>query len=538
MRNARFWLWVVGGLIAAVPFARAAERAASDAAAATALIDKALADRWAADKVQPAGAAGDAAFLRRVYLDIAGRIPSVSETRSFLKDTSPDKRARLIDKLLASQRYASHFSIVWRNWMMPEANATIQARIAIPNFQAWLRSNLVQNTPYDQLVRDILTVPVTGGGMQNLYTMNQNDGNPGAYYLAKEMKAENIAASTSRLFLGVRLECAQCHNHPFADWKRDQFWGYAAFFAGLEGGRAQGDAIVSAPENTNKKEIKIPGTEKVVRAAFLDGAKPKFADDESPRKTLAEWMTSPQNPYFARAVVNRMWGYFFGTGLIDPVDEMVGADNVASHPELLDQLAKELVAHDFDLRFLIRAIANSKAYQLSSVTTGKGTSDPRLFARMTARGLTAEQLFESVAQAIGYPVEEQANGNPRLFLLNANNSPMGEFVTKFSNQNEKSTDTQTSILQALALMNGRFVGDATNLERAELLAAVADAPFMDDAARIETLYLAALTRPPTAKEMTRMLAFLEKKSDPQKRKQALGDIFWVLLNSGEFMFNH
>src|SRR5262249_4367086 len=157
----------------------------------------------------------------------------------------------------------------------------------------------------------------------------------------------------SRLFLGVKLECAQCHNHPFASWKRDQFWTYAAFFAGLQA-RQQGNFFLPAPERPDKRELTVPGTERVVKARFLAGSEPKWQDGVAARATLAGWMTAKDNPYFARAAVNRMWAYFFGTGLVDPVDEMVGTEHVASHPELLDEMARQFAAHDFDLKFLIR----------------------------------------------------------------------------------------------------------------------------------------------------------------------------------------
>src|SRR5262249_55281553 len=203
-------------------------------------------------------------------------------------------------------------------------------------------------------------VPITGNPNNRVLRVpgNVSAPNPAAYYSAKEFKAENLAAGIARLFLGVRVECAQCHNHPFADWKRDQFWGFAAFFAGIQG-RSQGNSVTAGGEAPDKRELAIPGTDRVVQAAFLDGKEPPFKFNESSRVTLADWMTAADNPYFARALVNRMWAYLFGVGLIDPVDEMVGGESTCSHPELLDVLAKAFVDHNFDLKFLIRAITAS-----------------------------------------------------------------------------------------------------------------------------------------------------------------------------------
>jgi hypothetical protein len=547
-------LWLVGlgaVLLAAAP-ARAGDVAAPgkedglarDAQALAGRIDRLVAARWAAAGAQPAPAADDAEFLRRVYLDLAGRIPSVAEAREFLDDKAPDKRARLMERLLAGSRYATHFTNVWRALLLPESDANIQSRFLAPGFESWLRKQLAKNAPYDEMVRELLTTPVGPQSLQ-LSRAGAADANASAFYLAKELKPENVAAATSRLFLGVRLECAQCHNHPFASWKRDQFWGYAAFFAGLQR-QGNGDFVQPGREVSDRRELTIPGTEKVVQAKFLDGAEPQWKPRASARETLADWMTAADNPYFARAAVNRLWGYFFGTGLVDPVDDMVGSERIPSHPELLDELAREFAAHHYDLKFLIRAITNSKAYQLTSARSHPSQDEPPLFARMAVKGLTAEQLFDSLAQATGYQ-EAQTNLPPRVVLL-GNGSARQEFLTKFGNRSDKITEVQTSILQALALMNGRLVADATSVERSETLGAVADAPFLDTRGRIETLYLATLGRQPRPKELARFVSYVESGgADGQNApaaerekysKQALADVFWVLLNSGEFILNH
>src|SRR5262245_56339709 len=242
----RLCVWMLSGiaLLAAVPAAARADGPAwwdvsahaPSAKDPTATIDHPLAEGWGAANVQPAGPAGDAEFLRRVYLDLAGRVPSVAEARRFLRDRRADKRARLIDELLDGPRYAAHFSRVWRALWLPEAASSIQGTILAPGFEAWLRKNLAANTPYDRVVRELLTAPLPAGNQQRVIEESfLGKPTPIGFYLAKEAKAENLAASTSRLFLGIKLECAQCQNQPLNDWKSETFWSLAGFFSGING---------------------------------------------------------------------------------------------------------------------------------------------------------------------------------------------------------------------------------------------------------------------------------------------------------------
>ena len=534
--------WLAG--LALVALAAAATAAPPDPARELAdTIDKHIRAGWEKAKVQPAPDATDAEFLRRVTLHLAGRIPEVSKVREFLADKKPDKRERAVRELLDHARYVTHFTSVWRTWMMPEAEASIQARFLIPGFENWLRAKLRENVPYDRIVHELLTAPIDGRGGTGFIYAGGGQASPAPYYVAKELKPENLGASAARMFLGIRLECAQCHNHPFADWKRDQFWQFAAFFSGIRG-QTQGDFVTPAGEQADKRKIAVPNTDRIVEAKFPDGSVPRFLDKEPTRKTLADWVTSANNPFFARATVNRLWEYFFGMGLIDPVDEMVGTETISAHPALLDDMAKAFVASKFDLKFLIRGITMSKTYQLSSLRTGKGQEDAKLFARFPLRGLTAEQLYDSTAMATGY--KEQGAGNyPGVFVVGGG-SPRSEFVARFAEQSGKATEFQTSILQALALMNGKLIESATSLERSEILLAVTENPFMSMEQRIETLYLATLSRMPKANELARMKQFVEDGAPAnrddgareKKRKQALADVFWTLLNSAEFVLNH
>lgn len=497
-------------------------------------IDELIAARWAANSVKPAPPADDAEFLRRLYLDLAGRIPRVIEVREFLDDAAPDKRQRAIARLLDDPDYAhlyvNHFTDVWRSLLIAPSNNQ-QVQLLLPGFEAWLRQRVRANTPFDTLVRDLLTAPVNFTA-RNPGPMNQREPSPLAFYQANDLKPENLAASTTRLLLGVKLECAQCHDHPHDHWTRKQFWEYAAFFSGLRADTT-GDFVTAVRDNPESRSLTIPGTERVVGAHFLDGTEPRWEAETRTRAALAAWTTDAGNPYFARATVNRLWAHFFGVGLVDPVDEM-GAENPPSHPELLDELARQFVGKHFDIKYLIRAITNSQTYQRSSARTDPSQDDPRLFARMAVKGLSPEEFFDSLAEATGYWEESRPAPRPD---GQPNTTPRAVFLARFASQ-EKRTEWQTSILQALALMNGKFIDDATSLERSKTLAAVVDAPFLDTAGRIETLYLATLSRKPRAEELERLLKHVAGGGPTGNQKDALADVFWVLLNSGEFMLNH
>ena len=259
---ARFpWLAVLSAL-ALSSHALAAERATTpsgDAQALTAQIDQHIAQRWNERRIEPAPRADDAEFLRRVYLDLAGRIPSVEEARTFLADRRSDKRARLVEQLLGGSRYVAHFTNVWRMLLLPEAGNNFQVRLQQTSFEAWVKQMVARNAGYDEIARELLTVTLKKGSEIELF-LGSGGPTPLAFYVAKEFKPENLAASTARVFLGVNVECAQCHNHPFAEWKREQFWGFASFFAGIKSRRTM-DLLLPENEVKDKRELTIPGTE-------------------------------------------------------------------------------------------------------------------------------------------------------------------------------------------------------------------------------------------------------------------------------------
>jgi len=504
--------------------------AASDARTLAAEIDRLLAAGWAEAKVQPAPPADDAEYLRRAYLDLVGKIPTAAEALDFLDDPSPDKRTRLVEALLDSPAYLTHATEAYRMLLLPEADTNDQLRGLTPTFEAWLRKKVAEEAGYDQIVKEILTVRLGSLGRRAGFAHDPRaEPSPLAYYVAKDAKPENLAAGTARTFLGIRLECAQCHNHPFDHWKREQFWGLAAFFAGVS---RQGKADAPGPirELADRHELAIPETRQIVKATFLDAKKPQWGRKVGGRELLADWVIAPDNPYFARAAVNRLWARFFGTGIVDPVDDL-RPENLPSHPELLDLLAGQFRSHGYDQKFLIRAITGTKAYALTSAVGRSETAPANLFAAMPVRTLSPGQLFETLAQATGF-----RDGSRGPFVYEG--SAKDRFVELFTNRDEKPTEGETSILQALALMNGPLMASVTSPETSDTLAAVAEAPYLDTSGRIETLYLAALSRRPRPDELQRLVPYVERGGPSGDHSKALADVFWALLNSPEFRFNH
>ena len=501
-------------------------------------IDHHLATRWALEDIQPAPIASDSEFVRRVYLDLIGRIPRVAETREFLADPAPDKRAKLIERLLANAQFVTHWSNTWRDIILP-AGGNQQAALFANNLRGWIEQQIRKDTPYDKMVRGLLAAPMNAGGAPQARPLPQPlNAGPLAYFQAQEFKPENLAASTARVFLGVRLECAQCHDHPFAKWAQTDFWGLAAFYSGIQpnnftrpAGRQQQPVVLKNPG----REIKIPGKEKIVKAMFPTGEPPLWDDGIESRQVLAEWVTSKSNPYFARTAANRLWVHCFGMGLMDPCDDEPTDENPIRHPELLTELTQQFIAHDFDVKYLVCSIMLSQAYQRTSALSHPSQKETQAFARMPVRGLTPEQLFDSLATATGYNFQ-QGQPDPRIVIFN-DQSVRGQLLNRFAAQ-ERRTETQTSILQALALMNGKFVSDATSLRSSNTLAAIADVPFMTLEQKIDALFLAALSRSPRAEERDRLVTYAQRGGGQSAPSAALADIFWVLLNTSEFLLNH
>jgi hypothetical protein len=479
-------------------------------------IDRQLAEYRARAKVEPAGRADDAEFQRRVTLDLVGRIPTVAEARAFQADTAADRRRRLIDRLLDQPGYAGCFARFWGERWLPQGDA--QFENLKPEFLDWLRERLRQNAPYDRMAREVLGTAGTGPEQRR-----RGGGTLRLFLQANEFKPENLAGSVSRVFLGVSLECAQCHDHPSAAWKRTQFWDFAAFFAG-------------GPEDRPGRLLRLtdPGTKRPAVPRFLDGAAPSWPDDPDRaggRHVLAGWMTDRRNPYFARTAANALWVHFFGLGLAESLDDL-GVPSAAGEPDLLQELGRAFAERGFDLKFLIRAITLSRTYQLTSAGPADA-SDPRLFARAAVRPLSGDQLYDSLLTATG--LDEEALARPPAYGKPVV-APRQEFLSFFA-RGETAASRRT-IVQALLMMNGRLTGEAVDLKRGRTLKAVAEAPFLTTAGRVETLYLAALGRRPSPAERDRLVAYVAAGGPHRDQDQALADVFWALLNSSEFGTNH
>jgi len=483
-------------------------------------VDEILDRRLAAEGVPPASRADDAEFFRRIFLDLCGRIPPAAEVRDFLASDAPDKREQVVNRLLRSSTHVIHSTNQWRRVLLPEADADAEIRFLLPGFEAWLRTRIAANEPLDRIATELLTLPIEARDGQGF---NQPTApSPLAFYRAKQLKPENLASATARVFLGIRIDCAQCHHHPFDTWKQEQFWSFAALF--------QDAAPTPDGKRPDGKSIRVAETEAVVPAAFLDGTAPQWGSDSTGRGEVSRWLIAGENPYFARAAANRIWANLFGRGIVDPVDDF-SQSNAASHPELLELLAKELRNHRYDQQFLIRVLTSTAAYNRTSHVSADAQATPELFARVPVRALSPEELFDSLAQATGYrqpfDPEQPVNFNQ--------DQTRQEFLETFSTEGRTSYEPLSTILQALTLMNGKFVADATNLADSKTLAAVVDAPFLSPPGKIDALFLTTLSRLPSERERERLLRIVEKHPDPPR---AYADLFWTLLNTTEFSVNH
>lgn len=508
-------------------------------------IDSYLERRWKELDVKPAPLAEDAIFFRRLSLDLVGRIPTLIQVDDFLSDRNPDKHWLYAEKLLSyvdlegnSHLSARHFANFWRTIIIGRSSNQ-QFQFLYPQFEQWLEDRIKKNTPLDQVTQQILTVqngnmqgnPGFGGpGMQGNLT-------PAAFLAVNEGKAENIAGASARVFLGVKIECAQCHKHPFAKWTKEQFWEYAAFFSGPNGFGQPVQPKGKGPNFVPGREIRIPETDKIAKAKFLNGKEPNWGAFTDSRKVLADWVTSPENPYFARAMADHLWSYFFGVSLLEPILEP-NDDSPVTHPELIDMLARELIAHKFDQKFLIRALVQTKAYQRSSGGPELATKeDYDLFLRMPIRSLTPEQIYDSIGVATH--LRDQSSGYDPRFANNPfamNNTPRGEFLNKFGTQDRR-YDPQTSILQSLFMMNGKFMTERTKAEGNNEIKALAELDRPTER-KLRSMFYLILSRPPRAEELQRLAPYIESGGPTRNTVRAIEDVYWALLNSPEFLLNH
>jgi hypothetical protein len=498
-----------------------------DAAALAQVIDQQVKLRLDAEGVKPSPRCDDAEFIRRVYLDLAGVIPPAERVRAFLESTDPDKRSKLIDELLANPLYGKQMSETWTGLLLPRN--TNNPRLRSEPLRSWLEQSFNANKPWDKVVHQLVTA---SGAQDKNGAVTFFIGNPGP---------DKVTDTVCRVLLGVQLQCAQCHNHPFTGWKQNEYWAMAAFFTkvnvapNLNAAAKKGTSPMVSEnggggKGKRKGIFRLPDSAKIVPAKFLQGEQPKLKPSEPMRPVLADWMTSPKNRFFARAMANRMWAHFFGRGLVNPVDDMHD-DNDPSHPELLAALAEQFKANAFDVKYLIRAVCNSQTYQRTSRPSEGNEADKQLFSHSAARALSPEQLYDSLTSALGKgPVPRAPVGRKGPMARFGPGGPRQQFLNFFRiDEGANPLEYQAGIPQALRLMNSAQLGNGASAV-AEALEGEPQPPLV-----IERLYIRALSRRPTDAESQRLTEYV---GHQENARTAYGDILWALVNSSEFALNH
>lgn len=499
-------------------------------------IDEAVFKKLKTIGMPPSERSDDATFLRRVSLDVAGRLPTVEETQRFLADKDADKRAKTIDRLLDSPGYADNFANKWTSLLRNKRADAKQARMTYA-FHDWVRDSLRENKPFNDLVRELLTA--SGDIAQN----------PAIAWYRQARETTTQLEDTAQIFLGQRLKCAECHHHPYERWSQQDYYSFAAFFSQVarKAGGQPGDEIVFAKRNvataTNKK-TKLP-----VKPAGLGATPLNLTADDDARHSLSEWMTDQQNRFFARSLANRYWKHFFNRGLVEPEDDM-RETNPATNPELLDALASSFMKGGYDLKQLVRDICNSTTYQLSAVPNEHNKVDKQNFSRYYPKRLTAEVLLDSVnavtkseSKFDGLPV-----GTRALQLPDNSFNASSYFLTVFGRPDmssacecERSQDA--SLAQSLHLLNAKDIQEKLARDGGRA-ASLGEDSTRSDEEKLRELYLLAYAREPRPDEIKTGVAHLQKavKGRPDKdiaaRRQAYEDIVWALLNTKEFLFNH
>lgn len=479
-------------------------------------------------RLTPSEPAPDHVFLRRAFVDIIGRVPTTEETREFLKDGSPAKRSRLVDQLLESPEYADHWANKWADLLRPNPyRAGIKSTLSFDN---WIRQAFRENRPYDEFVSELLTA--RGSTFRN-----------GAVVLFRDRRTpDELTTIVSQLFLGIRLECAKCHQHPNEAWGQNHFYGLAAYFDRLgRKGRGVSPPISGSEEYLyvgKRRAVKHPLTSEEMSPTPLFGEAPEIAEDDDPRESLATWITSKDNPLFRQVIANRIWKDMMSRGLVEPVDDL-RASNPPTNPELLEALAVDLRDNGYNLKHLIRRIANSYVYGLSSLPSDTNVVDGRNYSRFYRERLRAEVLLDSVSQITG--IEEKFDAMPpgstarQLWSHRIGSLFLDAFGRPDPNQDppcERFPDT--TIVQALHLMNSQKLYDKVTSDNS--LAASLASDDKNDASVIEELYLAVYARFPTDEERAAATKFITEQKD--SRRKAVQDLLWAMLNTPEFVFKH
>ena len=500
---------------------RAAANAAEPDIAPANFIDELVFDKLAKLNVSVSKLSKDSEFIRRVYLDTIGVVPTVEETRRFLKDPSADKRARLVDSLLERPEYAEFWAVKWGDLF---ANSVLTSSDGTAYLQDWLRRAFQQNKPYDEFVTEILTA--TGStwevGAVNFFSRS----------------TEDITTLASQAFLGLGIECARCHDHPSARWKREDFLAMAAFFSQLAGKGRRPPPTEAIRYIEYDKEFRHPETKQVVRPRFLDGAEPVIRPLQDRREVLAQWITSRDNPWFAPATVNRFWNQFMGRPLVDPVDDF-RESNPATHHMLLRRLAEDFAEHGYDLHHLIRTITHSKTYQLSSVPQPANREDDINYSRYYLKRLTAEQLIDSMVQITGVP-QDYLGYYPGVRAVNlADPGVPSAFLDMFDRPKRDAAKCErnesVSLRQAMHLLVGDTVNEKVRISarKGELARLLRENK--TDLEIVDHFYLAALSRLPDPDEKDHCQTVIGRAKD---RSTGLQNVLWALVSTNEFLYNH
>jgi hypothetical protein len=480
----------------------------------------------------PSPLASDDVFLRRVHLDLTGVPPAPEAVRAFLdggkgragEPETRERRERLIDRLLGSPEHVDHWALKWSDLL--QANRKYLGDKGVWAFRNWIREAVAANVPFDRFARALLT------GKGGTYT------SPESSFFRVHRQPEAAMETTTQLFLGVRFMCNKCHDHPFEQWTQEQYYELSAYFARTAikpGGRPGEEIVYERPDGGG--EVKHPKTGRAVLATFPFEYGVEIPKLESPREELAVWLTDPKNPYFAKAVVNRVWSYFFGRGIIDPVDD-IRASNPPSNPELLDALVEDFVAHGFDLRHLIRTIVSSRTYQLSVETNVWNVDDAINFSHQAPRRLNAEQLLDAIVVASGAGL--RFDGVPagfRASQLPDSKVNEGGFLDLFGRPPRESPcecerRSEVSLSQALNLVNGPTIAEAVADPAGRIAKGIAAGK--SDREIVDELYLAALSRLPGEADVRLAEEYL---AGPGERQEKLQDLLWALINSPAFLFN-
>ncbi|MGE3821064.1 MAG: DUF1549 and DUF1553 domain-containing protein [Isosphaeraceae bacterium] len=498
------------------------------------LIDELIKAQWDEAGIKPSAVATDPEFLRRAYLDLLGRIPNLAETQAFLGSKGTEKRRKLVEHLMNQPDFARNFANVWSALLIGRQRP--RREVDRDALNAWLRRQFLDGTPWDRVVYELVTAKGS----------NKENGAVNFSLAHLDSGAVPLTSMTTRLFLGKQIQCTQCHDHPTNDWKQRDFWGINAFFKGLRR-RDVRKATVTGAVDYDHTELTDEPTEAfsqfdrrnglvgIAYPRYIDGREISPGTDVDRRVELGKFIADPGNMDLARAFVNRMWGHFLGRGIVHPVDDF-GDHNPPSHPELLNRLAEEFRKSDYDVRSLIRWITASQAYNLSSGMTKSNEKDEVLFSHMALKPMSPEQLFDSLLTATSAHQAggEDGSGERRERWLN-------QFVIAFSNdEGDEGTSFQGTIPQALMMMNGDLMERATGGRSggflADLYAKAMNQSRQPPAAyMVHHLYLAALSRPPSARDLRVASEFLNSYPD---KVGVLQDLFWALLNSNEFVLNH